>query len=116
MKNTKSAVKNVLTKLSAMRVTLSNEEQAVLDRIVLTKVSSIDEVTGHAMQTKAANTRAANMKASVGKLASGAAPDDDEVTGHAMQTKAASTKAASSKLATSVVIAFNPETGQYIEK
>ena len=43
--NLKDTLKSLLTKLSAVRVTLSDEEQALLDQLIL---SSRDEVQAHA--------------------------------------------------------------------
>jgi hypothetical protein len=129
MKATRSSVKNVVKKLSALRATLSKEEQEILDSIVIAS-NEEDEVAAHAAQTKvstarvqatkaistaadaepeddevaahAAQTKASTARAQTTKAISTAAdaePEEDEVSAHAMQTKASSTKAAATKAA-----------------
>src|SRR5512147_1229611 len=104
-KKKNSAFDNVLKTLTAVRATLSPEEQEILDSIVVTRPESEEEVEGHAMSSqkvssnitppspRAASTKMVNMKASSTK-----SPDEDDVVGHTMHTtKAASTKVASTK-------------------
>lgn len=93
MKSTasRSSVNNVLKKLSAVRVTLPAEEQAVLDMIV-TGLTAEDEVEGHAMKEKAASGRVATRVAT--RASSSVRPAEDEVEGHAMKEKAASGRVA----------------------
>ncbi len=131
MKTQKSAMKIVLMKLSAVRVTLSPAEQKILDSLVVR--GDEDEVFAHGMTTKVlagkvaagkvAAGKVATSKAAMSKIATTDAPEDEEVYAHAMTAmtaktasgKAMSGKVLSGKVATSVRIILNTETGEYVE-
>lgn len=70
------ALNNVLKKLSAVRTTLSDEEQVVLDQLVLN--TEEDDVTGHMLQSKAISTKAVT----------NAPEEEEDVSAHSMVQKA----------------------------
>ncbi len=117
-KTSKSATQSVLTKLSALRTTLTNAEQAVLDSIVL--AGAADEVVAHQMQTKVSGAKVSGSKVSGSKSTPSAAPEPDEVVAHQMQTKISGAKVSGTKVSgsksTPISIAFDAETQQYVEK
>jgi hypothetical protein len=88
MKTTKSALDRVLTKLSAMRVTLSDEERGVLDEIV----TGANDVEGHAAKPKAEERITGRANPKIQTKSSPALPGDDEVEGHGASATAATRK------------------------
>ena len=76
------AINSVLKKLSAMRVTLQQEEQEFLDSLVITDIAG-DEVAAHRMTTK--NVTKVSDKVMDKNVT--ALPEDDEVAAHRMTTK-----------------------------
>jgi hypothetical protein len=72
------AINSVLKKLSAMRVTLQQEEQEFLDSLVITEIAG-DEVAAHKMATKVSDKV-------IDKNVT-ALPEDVEVAAHRMTTK-----------------------------
>ena len=86
MKTQKSALKSVLKKLSALRVTLSGEEQKVLDGIVVFNTTNADEVEAHTMSVGRTNPKTASRTAprTSSRTAAKTLPAADEVEGHAM--------------------------------
>jgi hypothetical protein len=107
-----SAFDNVLKTLTAVRATLSPEEQEILDNIVVTRPESEQEgdVEGHRMSSQRVSSsitppmpRVASTKVASTKVSSTKGLDD-EVEGHAMSSnRAASTKVSSTKVASTKV-------------
>ena len=102
MKTTqKQASTRLFKKLSALRATLSNEERAILDNLIV-----VDEVTAHKMNLKATD-----------KAMSKANSKANQVTAHKMNTKA--TGKAVSKVTSNATskptfrIAFDPNSEEY---
>jgi hypothetical protein len=80
---------NVLQKLSAVRITLSAEEQKFLDYLIVTSIVE-DDVVAHSVQTKRlvfATPEEEVDAAAQTKRALMATPEEDEVVAHAVQTK-----------------------------
>ena len=121
-----NAQNRVLNKLSAMRVTLSNDERSILDSLITRAANieseSISEVEAHMINSKATNkvttkvnaadgdneVEAHVMKGKVTQKAAGkvnAADGDNEVEAHVMKGKV--TQRAAGK------VTFNEETGKY---
>jgi len=102
MKTTRSqASKRLFKKLSALRATLSNEERAILDNLIV-----VEEVNAHRMVTK-----------SISKAAAKTATKAAQVNAHRMVNKAVSKAAAktATKAAakTTFRIAFDPNSEEY---
>lgn len=116
MKDQNAIITSVLKKLSALRVTLPDEEQAVLDALVIQEVEK-DEVSAHiATQTKADVMKMDVKKADVQKIDVNATPNDDETSGHiATQTKADVRRVDIQKADVKKIdVLFDPEKGRYI--
>ncbi|MGZ9223961.1 MAG: hypothetical protein ACXW4M_00245 [Anaerolineales bacterium] len=98
MKTTeKQASKRLFKKLSALRATLSNEERAILDNLIV-----VEEVTAHKMLNKTAAK-------TVAKTASKAA----EVAAHKMNNKTTAKTVAKTASKTTFRIAFDPNSEEY---
>ena len=118
MKTTqKQAATRFFKKLSALRATLSNEERAILDNLIV-----VEEVIGHKMTTKA--TSKATPKASevaahkmttraTDKATSKATSKASEVAAHKMTTKAADKATSKATSKPTFRITFDPNTEEY---
>jgi ribosomal protein L21 len=97
----KQASIRLFKKLSALRATLSNEERAILDNLIV-----VEEVAAHRMTSKAVSK-------AVSKAATKATSKAAEVAAHKMTSKA--TTKATSKAASQPTfrIAFDPNSEEY---
>jgi hypothetical protein len=105
MKTTKSALDRVLTKLSAIRVTLSDEERGVLDEIV----TGANDVEGHSSHLSATPKPQAKATPRVmGKSQPAVHPADDEVEGHSAHL--AATRKPAARAQTKITTKSTPAT------
>lgn len=104
-------MKSVLKTLSAVRATMSSEEQKILDTIVVSGVEG-DEVMAHKMQEKTAVQRF-DQKTSP-KVTTETA--EDEVVAHAMQAKVTDQRVSQAKTTASISVYFDTESGEYRQR
>ncbi len=97
----KQASIRLFKKLSALRATLSNEERAILDNLIVA-----EEVTAHRMTGKAVSK-------AVSKTATKATSKAAEVAAHKMTTKAVSKAVSRATSAPTFRIAFDPNSEEY---
>ena len=97
----KRASTRLFKKLSALRATLSNEERAILDNLIV-----VEEVSAHKMTTKAVGK-------AVSKVATKATSKAAEVAAHKMTTKAISKAVSKAASEPSFRIAFDPNSEEY---
>ena len=124
MKTTqKQASTRLFKKLSALRATLSNEERAILDSLIVVEEDTADkEVTAHKMNSKAFGkaTGKATGKANeviahkINTKAFGKATSKaDEVAAHKMNTKAAGKATGKATNKSTFRITFDPTSEEY---
>jgi hypothetical protein len=117
----KQITARVFKKLSALRATMSNEERAILDRLI-----AAQEVSAHKLTSKAVNkvasksaTKAAEVAAhkltskAVNKVASKSATKAAEVQAHRIATRATNKVADKAAEKVAMRIAFDPNSEEY---
>ncbi len=103
MSDESAMIKSVIRKLSALRATMSTEEQLILDSVVIRHAE--DEVVAHGMDLEATVRRS---EATVR-----ARPEEDEVVAHGMDAEATVRKATVREATVRYHIIFNSAEGEY---